>query len=258
MPHEMQQAVEALRDAHASRQKLRRADFSLTNGTPNQRSRIARFRAENPVVLTSKAMRLMFIVQETVQTNATAADTETFNLANNIIKSANTADFVLYENGARVQPDSVDYANDSFTYTDDGTGNQLHAFYVARNPVNIEIEVSAPKKQGSASHVVYDDVSALLHERNQNKEPPRMEFDDPGAAPSKQAGLARILERVIPPDWTLDVYQDGPIGFDWDDSDATNSDGTTATNALLTIPVRRGRRRIPGLSKAKARSILEG
>lgn len=236
--------VKQLASVPASNQFLKRADFDLSNGNPNQRSRIARYKAELPLALREDVpMRLMFVVQETFTTDGTAGNTETFNLANDLIESANTTDFVLYENANQVQPDSVSYTGDSFDYTDDATGNQLHAFYVARDPVQIEIEVAAPKSRGGVQKVVYDDATSLLHTQDQNKEPPQFDFDDP-------------MEAVVPRKWTIDVYQDGPVGFDWDDSDATNSDGTEAINAILSIPIRRAQNDVEGLSAAAKQAII--
>lgn len=231
--------LDELLETPATLQKLKRDDFTLTNATANQRSKIASYEAELPLVLREAPLRLMLIVVEEFTTDGTAGNTETFNLANDIIESPNTQDFVLYENGAIVQPDSVDYANDSFDYTDDGTANALDAFYVARDPVQIEIEKAAPKAQGSVTQTVYDDVSSILHERDQNREPPRMDFEGQGP-----------LAPVVPRKWTLDVYADGSPAFAWDDSDTATDNSATAINAVLSIPIRRAQRDVEGLGQA--------
>lgn len=252
------QTARAVDDAPKKLNKLKKSEFDLSEGSTNQRTRIASYEAEVPLVLTERAMALAFTVVEEFQTNGTADDTETFNLANDAIQTPNTNDFLLYESGNRVQPDSVDYAADSFDYTDDGTGNFLHAYYVPREATQVEIEVKAPKSHGGVSRTVYDDVTSLLHERNQQKEPPRMSFDAPEGARSDRQQGAQALQRVLPRKWRLDVYQNGPVAFSWTDADEANSQGTTATSALLTMPVARLSQQMPELAAAVRQSIVEG
>lgn len=232
-----------LRGTPAQNQKLRRTDFDLSAGTVGQRTRIARYQTELPIALRQDApMRLVFVAREDFTTDGTASNTETFTLSNDLIQTPNTADLILYEAGNRVQPDAVDYDADSFDYTDDGTNNTLHAYYVARDPVRVDVEKVSPKAQGSVSEVVYDDVTSVLHERDQNQEPPRFDFDTD----------ANPLAPVIPRKWYLDVYAEGPVAFDWDD----DTDGTTAVNAVLSLPIRRAEERVDGLSAAVKRDIL--
>lgn len=223
----------------AQEQRLRRADFTLTNGTSGQKTKVAEYQAALPLAIREDAMRLMFVTEEDFTTDGTASNTETFNLSNNIIDTDNTADLVLYEAGSRVQPDSIDYANDSFDYTDDGTNNNLHAFYVFRNPCEVTVEKHAPAGQGSVSEVVYDDVTAQLAERNQNKEPPEADFTGP-------------LQPVVPKDWTIEVYVDGPVAAEWTEG----TDNTTGTNALLRIPVNRAEHDVDGLARAVKQDIV--
>jgi len=242
---DMDAAVEALASTPASQQRLKRQDFTLTNGTPNTRSKIGEYEAELPIVMRQDSLRLMFVVQEQFQTDSNAGNQETFNLSNNIIESANTTDLVLYDSGNRVQPDSVDYGNDSFDYTNpDASADYIHAFYVARNPVKLSIEKASPSAQGGVNDVMYDDVSAILHERDQNQEPPSMDFDHP-------------LDATVPRKWRVEIYQDGPVGFDWDDSDAANSQGVTAVNAIISIPITRAKQDIEGLADAVKARILD-
>jgi hypothetical protein len=232
-----------LRRTEAQNQKLRRTDFDLTAGTAGQRTRIARYQTELPIALRQDApMRLVFVAREDFTTDGTTGNTETFTLSNDLIQTPNTADLVLYEAGSRVQPDAVDYDADSFDYTDDGTNNTLHAYYVARDPVRVDVEKVSPKAQGSVSEVVYDDVTSVLHERDQNQEPPRFDFDTD----------EKPLAPVVPRKWYLDVYAEGPVAFDWDD----DTDGTTAVNAVLSLPIRRAEAHVDGLSAAVKRDIL--
>jgi hypothetical protein len=239
-----EQVIEVLRETPSESQRLRKDDFDLSNGGSGQRSRIATFEAESTLSLRRDApMRLMFIEVEEFTTDGTADNTETFTLSNNLIETVNTADLVLYDDGTRVQPDAVDYGAESFDYTDSATGSTLHAYYVARDPVKVEIERRAPRAQGAVQDVVFDDVTSILHERNQNKEPPEFDFDHP-------------LDSIVPRKWYIDVYAEGPVGFDWDDDGTNNPQDTEATNALLSLPVNRAKQDVPGLAQAVREHII--
>lgn len=233
--------MKALEKTPAAHQKLRRADFTLTNDTANQRTKIADFKANLPLRIREEAMRLVFVTHESFTTDGTANNTETFSLSNNIINTANTTALALFEGSNRVQPDSVNYSGDSFDYTDDGTSNTLHAYYVARNPVQVEIEKHAPAGQGSVSEVLYDDVTSVLHERDQNKMPPMPSLN------------LSDLQGVVPKDWTVEVYADGPIALQWDES----TDNTSAPNPMLTIPIARYQEDIQGLGRAVKQDVID-
>lgn len=240
-----QNIIQKLKGVPASNTQLRRGDFDLSNGTANQRTKIAEYQAETPMFLRpDAAMRLAFCAVEEFQTDGTADNQETFNLSNNILQTPNTADLVLYEGSTRVQPDAVDYAANTFDYTSTNTGTYLHAFYVPRDATQVEIERQAPRSQGSVSDVPYDDVTSLLHERNQNKEPPTMDADN-------------VLDLFVPRKWKVQVYANGPVGFAYDDSDTANSQGVSASNALLKMPVRKAAQDVPGLAQAVKQRMID-
>jgi len=247
--------VQALGQVPATSQRLKRQDFDLTNGTAGVRTKIASYQAESPIAFREEAVRMMFVAVEQFQTDG-SGNKQTFNLTHDILPTSNTTDFVLYEAGNRVQADAVDYAGDSFDYTGPGSQEYLHAYYVVRNPVQIEIEKSAPKSQGKVSEVIYDDTTSILHERNQHKEPPEMEFPDPEAATDPEEAADRALKPVVPRKWTVDIYAEGPVGFDWNDADTANSQGTTAVNAVVSLPVNRAQRDVENLAQAVKQSII--
>lgn len=243
----VEQATQALIETPASQQYLKKGDFDLTNAVANTRSKIASYEAELPLAFREAPMRLMFIVVEEFTTDTTGGNAETFTLSNDIIESANTTDLVLYDEGVRVQPDSVDYGANTFTYTNpDAAADSLDAFYVARDPVQIEIEKSAPKAQNNVSAVVYDDVSSLLHERDQNKEPPAMDFQGESS-----------LSPVVPRKWSVDIYAEGATAFAWDDSGTATNNGATAVNAVISIPIRRAKSDVENLGRAVAQDVVE-
>lgn len=246
--------VAALVDTTASEQRLRRQNFELTNGTADARTKVASYQAESPVAFREDAARLMFVTCEQFQTDG-SGNTQTFNLSNNLIPTQNTTDFVLYEAGSRVSADQVDYAGDSFDYTGPGSTEYLHAYYVFRDPVQLEIVKSSPKSQGQVSEVVYDDVTSVLHERNQNKEPPQMEFNDPQAAGSEDEALRRALKPVVPRKWSVNLYAEGPLPVEWNDDAEANSQDTTAVNAVVSLPINRAVSDVEDLAWAVKRSI---
>ena len=234
--------IQALDQTPASSTTLERDDFELTSGVSGRRVVIADYQAETPLMFRQAAMRLAFVTVQEYQTDG-SGNAQTFSLAHDIVESPNTGNFVLYSDGSRVSPDSVDFDADQFEYTDGGAQERLHAYYVARDPVQIQIERQAPRSQGKVSDVVYDDVTSLLHERNQNSEPPSIGGDHP-------------LDFVVPRKWNVQVYAKGPVEFAWTDDDEANPQGTRAPNAVLNIPVQKYTRDIPDLAQSVKQRII--
>lgn len=239
-------ALERLQQSNLKQSNLTKGDFDLTADTANERTLIAEFEAPYPIVFREKEIRLAVTVVESFTTTATA-DTETFNLSQDIANTANTQAFVLYTDGDGsgsgfnvVQPDSVDYDADTFTYTDSANAENLYAYYVARDPLKIELWKEKPGTTGSIGEMLYDDYTADFHVRNQNDEAPRMEFNK-----SK-------YQAVVPKDWKVRMYSDGDYSLAWEDG---NSDGTTATNAIINFPAFRAPRNISGLSREVTQDI---
>jgi hypothetical protein len=237
---DMNEVVAALQGVPAVEQRLRRADFNLTNGSSGSKTQIAQYQAGVPLAIREDRMRLVFVTREEFTTDGNANNTETFTLSNNVIETANTTDLVVYNSGSRATPDSIDYGADSFDFTDSGTNNTLDVYYVPRDPVQVTVEKHAPAGHGSVSEVLYDDATSVLHERNQNKTPPVPSYTSP-------------LQPVVPKDWTIEVYQDGPVALEWDES----TRNTTATNAMLSIPVNRAEEQVDGLGRAVKQDIVD-
>ncbi len=234
-----------LQQVPASRTQVRRQDFDLGTGTAGQRTKIAEYEAETPIFLRPDAdMRLAFTAVEQFSTDGTADNSETFDLSHNVMETVNTSDLVLFEDGARVSADSVNYDANSFDYTSPNTGTTLHAYYVVRDGVRVEIERQAPRSQGAVEDVVWDGTTAMLHERNQHKEP--LTFD--GSHP---------LDLIVPRKWTLQVYAKGPVPLSYTDEDTGSPQDTEATNAVLKIPVRKASHEVPGLAQAVKQRIID-
>lgn len=237
-----QTILDRLANASGANQRLTLANFEITGDTPNKRSKFAEMKTESPLVLREDNIRMVFTVHETVTADGTDGNSETFQLASNLIDTPNATPLVLYDAGQRVQPESIDFDADTFTYSDPSAGDELDVFYVAQDPVSVEIERRAPQAQGKVSDVVFDGVTEMLHQRNQNKNAVELNFAEP-------------LERAIPKNWRVELYAEGPtaLGFETGDGD----EAVEAVNAVLSIPVTRGHERIDGLAQAVKLDIID-
>jgi hypothetical protein len=166
--HVPDEVLQHLDQVPTQNQRLKRQDFTLTDGTSGERSKIASYQPKVPLALRQDTdMRLVIVAAEEF-THSGGGSTDTFNLSQNIVNSPTSTALVLYDDGDIVQPDSVDYGGDSFDYTDNDTST-LHALYVARDASVLEIEKSAPRSQGNVTEVVFDEPTAILAERLQQR-----------------------------------------------------------------------------------------
>lgn len=239
-----QQYVDALKETPGDRTTLHRKQFDLTDGTAGERSLVAEYTANGVPfrVMEGVAGRIMFVTAEEFTADGTA-NTETHNLSYNIHESKNTQNLVLYSDGNRVQPDSVDYANNSFDYTDSGNSETLHAFYVARDPGAVTIEKVAPETDARLSQDLDDETTSGLADRNQNKEPVKFNFTEP-------------LQGVVPKNWKLRVYVDAPMPVRWNDDNLSTTNGDVATNSLVSIPIYQYESQPKGLDRAVKQAAL--
>ncbi|WP_255198011.1 hypothetical protein [Halorarius litoreus] len=237
-------AVRALNNTPGKRQTLGKGQFSLTDGTANERTMVASYQARGVPfeVREDAAARISFVTAEEFTADGTD-NVETHNLSYNLVETKNTQNLVLYADGSRVQPDSIDYAGNSFDYDDGGNNEVLHAFYVARDPGSVTIEKVAPKAQASISETLTQDTTSALADRDQNKEPVTFEFTD-------------ALEGVVPANWRLNVYVDAPAPVRWDDDNLGTTNGDVATNAVVSLPIVQYEQGVPGLEDAVKRSAI--
>lgn len=236
--------LEDLRTVATQKRRLVKSDATLTGGTSGQRSKIAEWDIDAPIVLREAGdIRLALTVVEQFQGDGNAGNTETYNLSADLIQTPNTEDLVIFEGGTRAQPASVDYAANSFDYQA-GANNYVHAAYVAGDPGQITLEKEAPRSKGGISEIVFDAPAALIHRRDQNDQPPRFSFNVPEA-------------KVVPRKWTLALYADiAAYDVEWDDSNTANSQGATAVNAIASFPTKVGSRDVPGLADTVKRHII--
>lgn len=235
MSHEA--ALKRLRKQPADTFRLIRSDFERSVGTSGQRSKIGSFKAERPVAIRDgRPFDVSVVATETFATNGTAGDQETFDLSNDLIDSNAVADsLVLYDDGAEVEPDAVDFGADSFSYTDGDTGSDLTVYYSAGDQARIDIQKVSPS--GVPDTLFSGDVG-LIHRRDQSKDP--LTF-----------GFNQGLQNVIPTDFTLEIYVDAPysatiIGQDGDG----DGDREPARNALIDINAIGAPGKVDGLAAA--------
>mgnify|MGYP000002912574 FL=1 len=241
----MPNPLTALKEKGGRSKALGKSAFDLSDGTAGERTLVASREAQVPIrVREGPAARLAFVAGEEKTTNATADDTETFSLSHNLVDSKNTENLILYAGGSRVQPDSIDYANDAFDYTDAGTETTLHAFYVARDPGVVTVEKVAPKTSSQMSETLTEDTTSGIADRDQNQNPVQFEFTDP-------------YQGVVPANWSLNIYVDSPFAVRWDDANLSTSNGDDATNALIDIPIVQYEGTVSGLGRAVKRSALD-
>ncbi|MCJ0620113.1 hypothetical protein JZX76_11505 [Haloarcula hispanica] len=240
-----QRVIKQLKQMPGTPDRLERDEFDLFNGEAGSRSLVASYQAPKPLVLRQDRPVRVILTALDLDTATGDGASESFDLSNEVIEAPNSVDVVLYADGNKVpQSDfTVDYVNNSYSYTDDGTAQELAAFYIARDPVQFQIEKEAPRSQGGVNEIIFDEPTSLLHTRDQNEQP---RFFDVGDSP---------LHPVVPENWKVNVYADpdGAYGPAFDDS----RNDTFAVNAILSLPYKQGAGSIDGLGKAVAHDIVD-
>lgn len=222
-------------NADTSRTTITKAALSLESGAPGSRERVASVQFNRPhSLLEGYTLDLALLAYEEFTSDATAGDSETFDLSHQPVDSGATDPFVLYDDGERVEPDSVDYEAETFTYTDAETGSTLAAYYASGAQAQVEVQKTAPN--GTNETLLADDIG-LVHMRDTAKEPLEFEF-------------SHFWQSTIPQDWTLDIFVKAPytVTFAMD----VDGDGQTepATNAIVSFPAVQADENIDGLKRA--------
>jgi hypothetical protein len=232
-----------LQNAPADRKTLTAADFDRSLGTSGSRSLLAEFQAERAIaVRAGKPFDLSVVATETFSTDGSGTQ-QTFNLSHDLIDSdAVGTTFLLYSGNTVASADSVDYAGDSFDYTDGGSVEDLTVYYTAGDQARLEIQKVAPN--GTPAPLWSEDVG-MVHRRDQAKDPLEFDFSDP-------------FEAVVPTDFTIEVYVDAPytatlVGQDGDGG----NDVEPATNALLDVPIIGAPGKIAGAGEVVRRKMAE-
>lgn len=231
----MQEIINRLREISTEATTLSRADFE---GSPyaagSDETAILEYKTEQPFALRNGARyRIVPVVRETDTTDG-SGNQQTFNLGSDLIESDVSDDLVLYADGAQVSPDSIDYAGDSFDYTDDGAQQDLTVYYVAQTQANLKLKKVGPGGSNGETLVRHD--AGLVNRRDPNRDPLTFELD------------ASALQAVVPADYTLKWTIEGPYSAGWDpDTDPE------PVNLIVSVPVNRAQvEQVDGLASAVA------
>lgn len=231
-----EQIRQAVAQADVRPDTFTKRDFTLSAGAPNSREKVATVQVNRPhAVMSGRPVDLALMAYEEVTTDANAGDAETFTLSNDLVDSGATdQSLVLYDGDTLVQPDSIDYAADSFDYTDAGTNTTLGVFYAAGDQAMVEIEKEAPN---GTTQTLWSGDLGLLHMRDHGKEPVTLALN------------GSYWEPFVPTDWNLNIYVNAPYTVRWSKDLGGTGDEEEAINALLGVPVRKSADKIPGLAR---------
>lgn len=225
-----EQIKQALATVPRSRQPLPGSEMDLSANTVDEESVVASYKAQRPIGLRDGEIYEADIpAYESFSTDATADNTETFNLSHDLVDSDTVAeDLVLYLAGTGyVSPDAVDYDTNTFDYTDSGTDNTIHAWYMTADQAPVSIRKVSPK---NVPEEIDEDDMGLKNLRNQHKDPLRFDFDHP-------------FQGIVPTDWEIEVRIDAPYAVSWSEEGGD----ATPTNARISLPIFRARDEIQGL-----------
>ncbi|AFO57593.1 hypothetical protein [Natrinema sp. J7-2] len=221
-------------------------EFETQAGTPGEASVVAETQVGRPLQLRDdedSELRLVLPAHEHRMTNGSADDQETFELDHNLLECPSTQDFLLWEDGTVVDPDSVDYDANSFDYTASGTDTDLDVFYVARNPASVEIRKTAPGAGGKVNQTLKEAQTAILHTRDQAQQEIRFGFD------------RTPLQPYVPRKFRLQVVVDAPYTVAFEAPERANGK-PRANNALLSLPRLQTEARIEGLGAAVKQDMI--
>jgi len=218
----------------------------VNTNTPGEESTICSLTVDASLMIRhgrTNRFALTVPAYEQFTTDGNAGNSETFQLSHDLVDSPNVRSVVVW-NGSSLVPASEiteDFDADSFDYTDAGTGNTLHVWYVSEEAATFTVEKSAPSN-GQNTEPLYEENLALVHPTNQTDQP---EF----FGPYRSSGEGIDLTPYLGDDMELQVKLDAPYTVE---VEAPNGDDAHATNWLMDIPVNRGTRAVPGLTAGVA------
>lgn len=211
--------------------RLQRDDWDLSISRPGERSLIAQYVPTRPLALMPTQIDLAVFARAIY--TADGAAPETFALSEGLVRSGATSEnLVVYKNGARVQPASVDYDADSFDL-DTAADDSVTAFYAADSQARIEIEKIAPN---GTSRVIFDDDLRRVHLRDHEEDPLELDLDG-------------FFEPIVPVDYELNVYVDAPYEATLAHDADGDGDLSLLPSTLLEMDIRRGTSSIDGLDR---------
>lgn len=236
-----QDIIQTLQEVPTTREKLRQTDFEgQAHAGGSGETVIFDHKVVQPFALRQGARyRFVPVVRESFTTDSTTGNSETFALSNDLIDSDVADNVLVYEDGNRIKPDSVDFGTDDVTISDSGSNSDVRVYYVSAEQASVKLRKVAPGGTTSESLVEFD--AALSNRRDPNRDPRRFALND------------SQLQPVFPRDYRLQWTIDGPFNAGYDES----SDPTPVNN-LISIPIQRSSvSRIDGLSSLVNRDMAD-
>lgn len=227
--------IDRLRKTPTKPTHLQPSEMDLTANTAGEKSVIATFKADVPFVVRSGEMVRLQVTAYEEKTTGGAGTQETFTLAENMVDEAADS-FVLFSGNSRASADSVDFAGDSFDYTDGGSTETLHVYYMTDAQAPIEVRKVAPK---NVQEDLISEENGINTVRDTYKDPITFSPNHP-------------LEGVVPEDWEVEVSIKAGYSVQW--ADETDTDAK-ATNMTVDLPIRRAGSKVPGLKQAVKNAV---
>jgi len=225
-----EQIQQALASVPRAKQKLSGSQMNLSTNTVGDPSVVAEYQVARPVGLRDgQPYEVDIPAYQSFTSDGTGGDSETFTLAHDLVDAESVPnDVVVFVEGTGyVNPDAVDYSNNTVDVTDPNANNPVHIWSMAGDQARLVVRKTSPK--GVPEDVDEDDMG-LKNLRNQHKDPLRFDFDQPYAG-------------VVPTDWTIEIRIDAPYSVSWSEAGGA----AEPTNARISIPIFRARDDIPGL-----------
>lgn len=239
-----EQVAQALANAQTQNDRVSLDQFATSDASPGVLSTVASFEADQDLAVRErKRLEIAPLARETFTTDGTGGNTETFSLSNNLIDSQATSESVVtfLDDGttvSEVQPDAVDFANNTVDVTDSGSGNTLVVFYAAGDQARAIVRVVGPN--GTRKDLLELDVG-LVHRRDKFDNPIRFSFE-------------RALEGVVPDNFSIQLLVSAPYVASFQFS---GSETVEAPNGLFSVAVRRSEDKIDNLGRAVRHDIAE-
>jgi hypothetical protein len=214
-------------------------EWEFSQNTPDERSTVATYKAPRPIqIREDRALDLAIPAFETFTTDGSGT-AQTFNLSHSVTDTPATEALVLWakpqsegEPASRFSVDSIDFENNSFTYTDNSVTETLFVYYIPRDPAVVEFTKVAPGGGATLEQPLFEVPTAIAHTRDQSEDP--LSFD-----------LGRTeLQDTVPRKWRVNMVVDAPYPVRF------SADETRATNALVSVPRAQTEARIRGLKDA--------
>lgn len=227
MPNSIQKALAGV---PRSPSPISRDDLDLSPNVPGEETVIGELKAERPLFIREDATFDLDIPAYESFSMPGDGSQETLSLSNDLVDAEHMpVDATAYQDGGKLSIDSVDYAADEITVTDNNTGGDLHLWYMAGDQALVKIQKISPK---NIPETIEEDDLGLMAVRDQLDNPLSMNF-------------GHTYQGVTPTDWRLQirVSADYQISFSEDNGDAKPD------LARIKLPAYRARDRINGLGQ---------